>query len=188
MNFLTLIKASLSCFTLLAMLSCSSSTSSDVRIADKLTNKKPNVLVLMFDDMRFDTFSYRGGPVNTPNIDELASQSTRFNYAMSTTGLCSPSRAAFFTGRWGHKTGLDDNVELYHSRVHSLSLQEGGLIKRAADAGYMVGYVGKWHIGAKGPRLRGAEFVTGKSETVPRKLKPRVPRDREQGLVITPVN
>ncbi|MDU0353168.1 sulfatase-like hydrolase/transferase [Paraglaciecola aquimarina] len=56
------------------------------------------------------------------------------------------------------------------------------MIKRAADSGYMVGYVGKWHIGAKGPRLRGAEFVTGKSETVPRKLKPRVPRDRQQGI------
>jgi arylsulfatase A-like enzyme len=100
---------------------------------------------------------------------------------MSTTGLCSPSRAAFFTGRWGHRTGLDDNVELYHSRLHGLSMSEGGLLKRAADSGYMVGYVGKWHLGSQGPRKRGAEFVTGKSEA-PRKVKPRVPRDRLQGI------
>ncbi|MGJ8680547.1 hypothetical protein [Paraglaciecola sp.] len=40
----------------------------------------------MFDDMRFDSFSYRGGPVNTPNIDALAAQSVHFNNAMTTTG------------------------------------------------------------------------------------------------------
>ncbi|MDO6840181.1 sulfatase-like hydrolase/transferase [Paraglaciecola chathamensis] len=181
MKILRLVEHSFIILGAVTLLACTTSVSV-AKAPTKGVTKKPNVLILMFDDMRFDTFSYRGGPVNTPNIDELASQSTRFDYAMSTTGLCSPSRAAFFTGRWGHKTGLDDNVELYHSRVESLSLNEGGLIKRAADSGYMVGYVGKWHIGAKGPRLRGAEFVTGKSETVPRKLKPRVPRDRQQGI------
>jgi arylsulfatase A-like enzyme len=120
--------------------------------------KPANVLVLMFDDMRFDTFSYRGGPVNTPNIDALAAQSTRFDNAMSTTGLCSPSRAAFYTGKWGHKTGLDDNVELYHTRLSELDLSEGGLIKKASEAGYLVGHVGKWHLGARGTELRGAEI------------------------------
>jgi len=83
--------------------------------------RKPNVLILLFDDLRFDSFSYRGGPVPTPNIDALAAQSTRFDLAISTTGLCSPSRAALFTGRWGHRTGLDDNVELWHSRLSKLS-------------------------------------------------------------------
>ncbi|WP_252735897.1 sulfatase-like hydrolase/transferase [Aestuariibacter sp. A3R04] len=122
-------------------------------------HKKPaNVLVLMFDDMRFDTFSYRGGPVNTPNIDALAAQSIRFDNAMSTTGLCSPSRAAFYTGKWGHKTGLDDNVELYHTRLAELDLSEGGLIRKASQAGYLVGHVGKWHLGARGTELRGAEI------------------------------
>ena len=120
--------------------------------------KPANVLVLMFDDMRFDTFSYRGGPVNTPNIDALAAESTRFDNAMSTTGLCSPSRAAFYTGKWGHKTGLDDNVELYHTRLAELDLREGGLIKKASEAGYLVGHVGKWHLGARGTELRGAEI------------------------------
>lgn len=70
------------------------------------TEKRANVLVLMFDDMRFDTFSYRGGPVDTPNIDALAAESTRFDNAMSTTGLCSPSRAAFYTGNGDTKLVL----------------------------------------------------------------------------------
>ena len=128
------------------------------------TADRPDVLILMFDDMRFDTFSYRGGPVHTPNIDAIAAEGTRFDSAMTTTGLCSPSRAALFTGRWGHKTGLDDNVHLYHSRLSELNPSEGGLIRRAADAGYFVGFVGKWHLGAQGPTLRGAEYIAADPE------------------------
>ncbi len=165
--FIKIGKSSPAIFLFLSSMSILSACSQDsnvdknknsVETIQKTVNKKPNVLVLMFDDMRFDTFSYRGGPVNTPNIDQLASESTRFDNAMTTTGLCSPSRAAFYTGRWGHKNGLDDNVELYHSRQSELSLDEGGLIKRASDAGYLVGHVGKWHLGARGTELRGAEI------------------------------
>jgi arylsulfatase A-like enzyme len=151
----------------LLTLACLSITMGTSCAADKVsteemtTTKQPNVLILMFDDMRFDTFSYRGGPVSTPNIDALAQQGTRFDNAMTTTGLCSPSRAAMFTGRWGHKTGLDDNVGLYHSRVSELDVSEGGVIKRAHDSGYEVGYVGKWHLGPQGPALRGAEYMWG---------------------------
>lgn len=130
----------------------------DTPVTKAMVEKQPNVLVLMFDDMRFDTFSYRGGPVNTPNIDQLAAESTRFDNAMTTTGLCSPSRAAFYTGRWGHKTGLDDNVELYSTRLAELDPKEGGLLRRASDAGYLVGHVGKWHLGARGTEMRGAEI------------------------------
>ncbi|TKB43673.1 sulfatase family protein [Thalassotalea mangrovi] len=139
--------------TALATNSAWATTSSEQKPA-----KKPNVLILMFDDMRFDTFSYRNGPVNTPNIDQLANESTRFDNAMTTTGLCSPSRAAFYTGRWGHKTGLDDNVELYSTRLAELDPSEGGLLRRASDAGYLVGHVGKWHLGARGTEMRGAEI------------------------------
>lgn len=121
--------------------------------------RRPNILVLFFDDMRFDTFSYRGGPVPTPNIDALAAESTRFDMAITTTGLCSPSRAAFFTGQWGHRTGLDDNVNLWHSRLEELDTKNDDFLQMADRLGYNVGYVGKWHLGADGPRLRGADFI-----------------------------
>lgn len=146
-------------------ISHASSLSQDRKSQTKEISKS-NVLILMFDDMRFDTFSYRGGPVHTPNIDSLASQGVRFDNAMTTTGLCSPSRAAMFTGRWGHKTGMDDNVGLYHSKVDELDLSEGGLIKRASDKGYLVGYIGKWHLGPQGTALRGAELTWGKPEHI----------------------
>ncbi|MCC4834478.1 sulfatase-like hydrolase/transferase [Shewanella sp. 10N.7] len=143
---------------------------------------QPNVLILMFDDMRFDTFSYRDGPVNTPNIDALAHEGVRFDNAMTSTGLCSPSRAAMFTGRWGHKTGLDDNVGLYHSRVDELNPEEGGVIRRAVDVGYKVGYVGKWHIGAQGPALRGAEFIYGHDKDVERHGRQWTPYETQANI------
>lgn len=128
------------------------------------TARQPNVLILLFDDMRFDSFSYRGGPVRTPNIDALAAQSVRFDMAMTSTGICSPSRAALFTGRWGHRTGVDDNVQLWHGQVFGLRPDDGGLVKRAVDAGYYVHFVGKWHIGNNGPIERGAVFDPSYSE------------------------
>lgn len=150
--------------TLVALSSFSFSALSQDAVSSAIETEQAqqeNVLIIMFDDMRFDTFSYRGGPVNTPNIDALAAQSVRFDNAMTTTGLCSPSRAAMFTGRWGHKTGLDDNVDLYHSRLSELNLEEGGLLRRASEQGYLVGHVGKWHLGAQGTKLRGAEIDLG---------------------------
>lgn len=140
-----------------------------------VAGKKNNVLILFFDDMRFDSFSYRGGPVPTPNIDALAAESTRFDMAVTTTGLCSPSRAALFTGRWGHRTGLDDNVELWHSRLTELDPEQGGIIKRASEAGYFVGYVGKWHLGANGPQIRGAEFVESFAADATAAIRPYTP-------------
>ncbi len=147
-------------------------------IENKITQtaQKENVLILFFDDMRFDTFSYRGGPVDTPNIDALANSGVRFDNAMTTTGLCSPSRAALFTGKWGHKTGLDDNVWLYHSRLSELSPEEPDIISNAAQSGYFVGYIGKWHLGANGPALRGAEFTWGKEHDMERFQRQWVPR------------
>ncbi|MBY6212016.1 sulfatase-like hydrolase/transferase [Microbulbifer agarilyticus] len=149
------------CVVLGGVASCVSVTAAAAVLPDSeyAISERENVLILMFDDMRFDTFSYRDGPVPTPNIDFLAEESVRFDNAMTTTGLCSPSRAALFTGRWGHRTGLDDNVGLYHSRLSELDLSEGGLIARAKDAGYFVGYVGKWHLGPQGVRLRGADYA-----------------------------
>jgi arylsulfatase A-like enzyme len=145
--------------------------------AAEQSNKKQNVLILMFDDMRFDTFSYRDGPVKTPNIDSLAREGTRFDNAMTSTGLCSPSRAALFTGRWGHKTGLDDNVWLYHSRLSELPPEEPGIIKQAVAQDYFVGYIGKWHLGANGPALRGAEYTWGKEHNMERFKRQWVPKE-----------
>ena len=114
-----------------------------------------NVLLLLFDDLRYDVFSFRGSQVQTPNIDELASEAVYFENACTTTGLCSPSRAALFTGKWGHRTGLDDNILLNTSRLTGLDMDQSTILEWAREKDYFVGYFGKWHLGADGPIRRG---------------------------------
>ena len=65
----------------------------------------PNVLLFMSDDVGFAMSSAFGGPVPTPNMDQLAAQGQRYN-RFHTTGICSPSRAALLTGRNHHNAGV----------------------------------------------------------------------------------
>ena len=117
--------------------------------------KHKNVLLLMFDDLRFDTFSYVGGQARTPDIDALARESVTFTAACTPTGLCSPSRAALLTGRLGHRTGLDDNCHVWQSRLMGLDLNQTTVLEWAREKDYFVGYFGKWHLGPDGPIRRG---------------------------------
>ncbi|MCK0129289.1 sulfatase-like hydrolase/transferase [Erythrobacter sp. F6033] len=166
--------AVLGAFALTSCATLANGQSAEATSQEAAEEEKPNILILFFDDLRFDSFSYRGGPVPTPNIDALAAESTRFDMAITTTGLCSPSRAALFTGRWGHRTGLDDNLGLWTSRLNDMNPEEGGFLRDAADSGYYVGYVGKWHLGERGPQIRGAEFAKLDAE-VTAGIKPYTP-------------
>jgi arylsulfatase A-like enzyme len=65
----------------------------------------PNVLLFMSDDVGFSMSSAFGGPVPTPNMEQLAAQGQRYN-RFHTTGICSPSRAALLTGRNHHNAGV----------------------------------------------------------------------------------
>lgn len=119
-----------------------------------------NVLLLLFDDMRSDCLGYAGGAAKTPAIDKLAEQSCRFTTAITTTGLSSPSRAALLTGRWGHRTGLDDNVQVWQSRLKGLGLEKTTVLEWSREKGYFTGYFGKWHLGNDGPIRRGVHRFT----------------------------
>lgn len=95
-----------------------------------------NVVLLLFDDLRHDPFSFADGPVQTPHIDSLARAGIVFHSAMTTTGLCSPSRAALFAGRWGHSNGLEDNTALWHTRATGLDPDQSTVIEWAVDQEY----------------------------------------------------
>lgn len=123
--------------------------------------EQKNVVLLLFDDLRYDSFGFAGGYAKTPNIDGFAAESIRFRNAMTTTGLCSPSRAALFTGRWGHRTGLDDNINLWHSKNKGLAANETTIYEWALDKNYRIGYFGKWHLGPFGPEARGVQHTSG---------------------------
>lgn len=122
----------------------------------KIAAKPKNVLLILCDDLRRDMLGYAGSKAQTPNVDALQAESINFRTAMTTTGLCTPSRAALLTGRLGHRTGIDDNLHLWHSRLLGMDLKQKTLIEWARKARYFVGYFGKWHLGV-GPRERSAD-------------------------------
>lgn len=115
-----------------------------------------NILLIYCEQFQHDVASFAGGPAGTPHLEKLAGDSAVFRTACTTTGLCSPSRSALFTGRLGHRTGLDDNCGVWHSRLDGLDPRHTTLIEWARRKDCFVGYYGKWHLGADGPILRGA--------------------------------
>ncbi len=105
--------------------------------------RPPNVVFVLVDDLRWDDLGVAGHPfVETPAIDQLAREGTRFLNAFATTPLCSPSRAAILTGQYAHTNGIIDNTAR-DSASHRL----GTFAIPLATAGYQTGFFGKWHMG-----------------------------------------
>ncbi len=103
--------------------------------------RRPNIVMVLVDDMRWDEMRVAGHPfIDTPNMDRLARDGARFLNAFACTPLCSPSRATFLTGQYPHTNGIIDNTARpsHDLRVFPLELQR---------AGYRTGFFGKWHMG-----------------------------------------
>ena len=113
--------------------------------------ERPSFVVVLSDDQRFDALGVvqreqgdraRFPWLATPNLDHLAAEGVRFRNAFAVSALCSPSRASFLTGLYGHANGIVDNeTPLAPSTVTVASLLRA--------AGYRTGYVGKWHMGGQ---------------------------------------
>lgn len=102
---------------------------------------RPNIVFILIDDLRYDTFGYAGHPfIQTPHIDQLALGGLEFTNAFVTTSLCSPSRATFLTGRYMHNHQVVDNSSL-------LGQQERTFPQLLQQADYRTAFVGKWHMG-----------------------------------------
>ncbi|QDS98769.1 sulfatase family protein [Adhaeretor mobilis] len=100
-----------------------------------------NILVLYADDWRHDTLGVAGNPVvQTPVLDELASQGMRFTQNCVTTSICGVSRATLFTGQWMSRHGN----EAFGPFNTPWSQTYPGLLR---EHGYYIGHVGKWHNG-----------------------------------------
>ena len=75
---------------------------------------RPNVLVILTDDQRWDAMSCAGHPLlKTPNMDRLAAEGARFANMFVTTSLCSPSRASILSGLYAHRHGVLNNFTEY---------------------------------------------------------------------------
>ncbi|MCG8698537.1 MAG: sulfatase-like hydrolase/transferase [Bacteroidales bacterium] len=104
---------------------------------------KPNIVMIVVDDMRWDEFFAMGHPfLHTPNIDRLAAEGGLFENAFQAVPLCSPNRASILTGQYPSRHGIVDNVAR-NKASHKLNL----FAKDLQKAGYETAHIGKWHMG-----------------------------------------
>lgn len=120
--------------------------------ADTETEKKPNVIVFLADDLGYGELGAYGQEViQTPNIDALAAKGMRFTDFYAGSPVCSPSRAVLMTGIHVGKLSIRGNKGYYGeddvwdrlSLLHS----ETTLGEMFKDAGYQTAFIGKWHVG-----------------------------------------
>jgi len=105
--------------------------------------KRPNIIMLLTDDQRWDTLGCMGNKIiKTPNIDRIASQGVVFDNVFVTTSICMTNRACIFTGQYASRHGVID----FRTNFTPEQLRESypGQLKRA---GYYLGFIGKWGVG-----------------------------------------
>jgi arylsulfatase A-like enzyme len=138
-------------------------TAQDVKPAAPIGDGKPNIVVILADDLGNADLGYRGGEIKTPNIDKLAKEGVRLE-SFYGQPVCTPARAALMTGRYPMRHGLQTLV-IFPSHTYGLPTDERTLPQALKDAGYKTAMVGKWHLGHADqkywPQNRGFEHFYG---------------------------
>lgn len=115
--------------------------------------RKPNILFVFIDDMGYGDLScYGNKEVNTPNIDNLANEGTRFTQFYVNAPICSPSRVAVTTGqypvRWGITSFISNRSENKKRGMNNfLKMEAPSIARELSKAGYYTAHIGKWHMG-----------------------------------------
>jgi len=123
---------------------------------------RPNILLILADDMGYGDFGAFNPAVRTPTLDQLITEGLCLTQHYSGSPVCSPARAALLTGRYSLRTGALTPQEMLG--LDRMALHEQTMGDHFQAAGYATGLIGKWHNGALDPRhhpnARGfAEFV-----------------------------
>jgi len=117
---------------------------------DVAAAEKPNILVIVADDLGYGELSIQGNPqIPTPNIDSLAKSGVRFTSGYVSGPYCSPTRAGLMTGRYQQRFGHEFNPGPAQSAgtAVGLSLKEKTIGNYLKEAGYTTGWFGKSHLG-----------------------------------------
>jgi len=128
---------------------------------------RPNVIVIVADDLGWNDVGFHGGDIDTPSLDRLAAEGMELN-RFYTTPICSPTRAALMTGRDPMRLGVAYAVILPWDN-NGIHPDEHFLPESFNAAGYQTAMVGKWHLGhaqmTYHPNNRGFEHFYGHLHT-----------------------
>ena len=116
---------------------------------------KPNIVLIVADDAGYADFGFHSSrEIRTPNLDQFAKQSMRFDQAYVTAAVCGPSRAGILTGKYQQRFGFEENNVPGYMSASCLPDQEMGLPLDQATIGdhmktlgYRTALIGKWHQG-----------------------------------------
>lgn len=133
--------------TLPLMTTFGKSDASDVGQTSASGNKKPNIVLIMSDDMGYSDVGCYGSEIDTPNLDRLAMGGLRFTQFYNTARSC-PSRASLLTGLYPHQAGVggmtnDQGVPGYKGHLNNHCLTIAEVLQQAGYAAYAAG---KWHV------------------------------------------
>ncbi len=111
---------------------------------------RPNIILILADDMGFSDLGCYGGEIETPNLDQLADRGIRFTQFYNTARCC-PTRAALLTGLYQHQAGIGHMVGNYGIPSYQgyLNDQCVTIAEALRSAGYTTLMTGKWHVGSR---------------------------------------
>ena len=126
---------------------------------------RPNILFIVTDDQAEWAMSCSGHlEAKTPNMDRIAREGVRLTNCFTPTPVCSPSRVAILTSRYGTEMGIFDWLNPSKEPEHGLDPQTPTWPRLLAAAGYRTGLIGKWHLGLKDefhPSVFGYQYFMG---------------------------
>lgn len=113
----------------------------------KKSDKRPNILVILADDLGYSDLGCYGSEIHTPNLDKLAQEGVRFNHFYNASRSC-PTRASLLTGLYQHQAGIgrmtfDAHLPGYRGTLSRNAVTIAEVLK---GAGYTTSMVGKWHV------------------------------------------
>ena len=112
------------------------------------TNKAPNIVFILADDLGFADVSCYGRPdLKTPNIDQIAAEGVKFSQAYANSAVCSATRTALITGRYQYRLRVGLEEPILNSTNIGLPPNHPTLPSLLKKIGYTTALIGKWHLG-----------------------------------------